>query len=780
MDFNPMNELLDDGYWLDSTYGSNFWHPSLSNSSPSNFSSTYLPSSDIYTDNSDSIPSQIKMEEGIIRSNSAEGPPLLYPGQIEVLDHNWETILAATEMSQRLWTEPSSENPCLITSTNKRLEHAFEYLKESTRSGRDVLFQIWVPMTREGKHVLITNNQPFSLNPSCKNLADYRDVSRSYQFVAEEYSNEFEGLPGRVFLKKLPEWTPHVPLLKGEEEHPSSSFCMQYNVSGSLGVPVFEQGSGTCLGVVEIVTTTQKVNCRPELENLYRALEAVDLRSSKCLCPPKVKVSDKSYEAVLAEIQYVMKSVCDSHKFPLAQTWAPCTQNGSRNFDGTYSACVSIIDSASYVPDEQFLGFHEACCKHPLLRGEGVPGEAFLTNKLCFAADIRDFCEDEYPLSHHAKVFELRAAAAIHLRSVYTGSADFVLEFFLPLDCKDSEDQEQMLSLLALAIQEYSRSLRIVTEQELAEESGFPVREMDGPLGGRPDEEGTRKLVSSSRTQDEDLEVTTHWNKGKIELQHESTYLKHEKNRKRRIKSEGDVSLHVLRQHFSGSLKDAAKSIGVCPTTLKSICRKHGITRWPSRKIKKIGDSLRKIQLVIDSVRGIDAAISFGSFDNSFPELSSPNLPIMNSCSKSNPNNHFEQLNTQPSSSSSYGCTSNFCCSTGAKQLSQGALPPLPKCSNRILLNGDAFRVKATFGERKIRFTMLQNWSFKDLQGGVIRRFNIDKVSKIRLKYLDDDCEWILLTSDADLKECIDLHRCSSSHIIRLSVYQTFFEMPQP
>lgn len=218
----------------------------------------------------------------------------------------------------------------------------------------------------------------------------------------------------------------------------------------------------------------------------------------------------------------------------------------------------------------------------------------------------------------------------------------------------------------------------------------------------------------------------------------------------------------------------------VCPTTLKSICRKHGITRWPSRKFKKIGDSLRKIQLVIDSVQGIDGAIPLGSFYNNFAELSSQNLPIMSSSSKSNPNNHFEQLNTQPSSSGSHSCSSSFCCSTGAKQLSQGALPPLPKCSNRVLLNGDAFQVKATFGENKIRFTMPQNWSFKDLQGEIIRRFNIDEVSNIRLKYLDDDCEWILLTSDADLEESIDILRCSSSRIIRLSVYQTFFEVPQP
>jgi hypothetical protein len=40
---------------------------------------------------------------------------------------------------------------------------------------------------------------------------------------------------------------------------------------------VFERGSGTCLGVVEIVTTTQKMNYRPELDNICKALEVFSL-----------------------------------------------------------------------------------------------------------------------------------------------------------------------------------------------------------------------------------------------------------------------------------------------------------------------------------------------------------------------------------------------------------------------------------------------------------------------------------------------------------------------
>ncbi|XP_052193579.1 protein NLP2 isoform X2 [Diospyros lotus] len=909
MDLDIVNELLYDGYWLETTEGSNFWQPDLSTSSDLNFSlncfSTYQSNMDQFTPNA-----HLKIhQEGTERSNFADNPHVTYPQKDDLVGSqipNREAILPRpslvqsedflvenTETNKRLWILPNAKaGPA--SSVKKRLMQAIEYLREFTRDG-DALIQIWVPIKRAGRHFLTTNNQPFSLSSNCKSLADYRDVSRSYKFAAEANSKDFMGLPGRVFMKKLPEWTPDVRFFR-KEEYPRVSYAQQYNVSGSLALPVFERGSGTCLGVVEIVTTAQTVKYIPELENVRKALEGCD----------------DSYQGVVIEIKEVFKYVCDTYRLPLAQTWVPCTQQGRagcRHSNENYIHCVSTVDSACYVLNPDVLGFHEACSEHHLLRGEGVVGGAFMTNQPCFASDIRGFSKSEYPLSHHAMVFKLRAAVAIRFRSIYTGSADFVLEFFLPPDCQDAEEQTHMLRSLSSVIQEVCRSLRVVTNQELAEEATQLEKVTAAPSLGRFDghsqnsgcalSKGTSHEDSSwldNRTEaqrkgksiaislgyqkepEEGFEETTDWDNDRSELHH--VFSKHthihqdsgprgsaesgggfssvsglcpssdrKPGERRRTKTEKTIGLEVLRQYFAGSLKDAAKSIGVCPTTLKRICRQHGITRWPSRKIKKVGHSLRKLQLVIDSVQGVQGGIQLTSFYSNFPELSSPTLPpeAASPVITSKMNDQLKHFDAQPegsllspvtttskspSSSCSLSSSSSFCCSTEARpqpaasfvhgpsggdislkepqgggQLKRArsdlqlhdsgqeetknlvrsqshqifselpspeAVPPLPRVGSprqQVVRDGSAFKVKATFGEEKVRLSIQQNCRFQDLRQEIVKRFNIN--SKIDLKYLDDDSEWVLLRCDEDVEECIDIHRSSNnSRTIKLLVHQ--------
>jgi hypothetical protein len=87
-------------------------------------------------------------------------------------------------------------------------------------------------------------------------------------------------MPGRVFLGKVPEWTPDVRFFRNDE-YPRVNHAQQCDVRGTLALPVFEQGSRTCLGVIEVVTTSQKIKYLPELESVCKALE-VCFSFSKC------------------------------------------------------------------------------------------------------------------------------------------------------------------------------------------------------------------------------------------------------------------------------------------------------------------------------------------------------------------------------------------------------------------------------------------------------------------------------------------------------------------
>lgn len=207
----------------------------------------------------------------------------------------------------------------------------------------------------------------------------------------------------------------------------------------------------------------------------------------------------------------MLKVVCETHGLPLAQIWITCIQQGkqgSRHSNENYKECVSTVDAACYVNDLSMLGFHEACSEHHLFRGQGVAGKAFTTNQPCFSSDVTSFFKTEYPLSHHAKLFNLRAAVAIRLRSIHTGKADFVLEFFLPVNCIGSEEQKFMLNSLSITIQQVCQNLRVVTAKELEDEATLEVDESypsdllldeSGSEGGQRQDDGNIISICSPR-----------------------------------------------------------------------------------------------------------------------------------------------------------------------------------------------------------------------------------------------------------------------------------------
>ncbi|KAK9807511.1 hypothetical protein WJX72_001214 [[Myrmecia] bisecta] len=72
--------------------------------------------------------------------------------------------------------------------------------------------------------------------------------------------------------------------------------------------------------------------------------------------------------------------------------------------------------------------------------------------------------------------------------------------------------------------------------------------------------------------------------------------------RQRRGKGSGNpgkpgkrLRLEDLQSQFGVGLKEAAQRLGICPTTLKRACRRHGIQRWPRRQLIKLSKAIDQI-----------------------------------------------------------------------------------------------------------------------------------------------------------------------------------------
>jgi restriction endonuclease len=77
--------------------------------------------------------------------------------------------------------------------------------------------------------------------------------------------------------------------------------------------------------------------------------------------------------------------------------------------------------------------------------------------------------------------------------------------------------------------------------------------------------------------------------------------------------------------------------------------------------------------------------------------------------------------------------------------------------------------IKATYKEDTVRIKLLASMKYQNLLNEVARRLKLS-VGTFQLKYKDDEDEWVILESDADLQECLDVLDTTGSRIVKVQV----------
>jgi hypothetical protein len=177
--------------------------------------------------------------------------------------------------TQIAFPSPEAQLSGPVTTIRDRLSYALKYIMES-QPGGELLVQIWVPTIIGDRKVLTTIGQPYTLDSRSSRLVKYRSVSKEFYFSADEGSEHALGLPGRVFVRRMPEWTPDVRLFR-EFEYPRVGHAWSYEIKGSVALPIFARGNRNCLGVIELVTTARKINYGSEIESICNALQVLKI-----------------------------------------------------------------------------------------------------------------------------------------------------------------------------------------------------------------------------------------------------------------------------------------------------------------------------------------------------------------------------------------------------------------------------------------------------------------------------------------------------------------------
>ncbi|XP_009605049.1 protein NLP6-like isoform X2 [Nicotiana tomentosiformis] len=621
-------------------------------------------------------------------------------------------------------TESNFPHNLIETSVKQKIKAALQRIETS----QVILLQFWGLEKIEGRHFLTTSGQPFGLRYLYKGLCWYRKHCQGYKYSVNNKGESSEqgtekahlfGPPARVFQEKLPESSTHVGYYTNEE-FPMRDHAVRCGVRTYLALPVFEPIGKNCVGVIELVTVWKGGYLTYEVEKVLNALEGVDLKCPK-LYLQKARKVQAGKQSERREIKRMLKIVRETHKLPFVRVWIPYEEMDANDH---------VYDDYYY---DDMLCFRDISKLQPLQKDQGVVGKAFFSGELCYCENITEFSIIEYPLVHYARWCGLTSSFAICLKN---GDEAYILELFLP---PDNGDPKILLGSILSTMGQHFHNFKFASGQELGHDSSVQVikasshknvdyfhicqirespfmpevlcdeersnRQMEGNESHREKEaisecmvqnsvdNGQQQIMVQSDVLNTDIQVISEKQCVSItRLQKES-----------RTRTKDSVNYDDLKQHFNKNLSDAAESLQVSRSTLKRLCRKYGIRRWPSSKRKKtVNESnCQPLNMLPKKKKAITSATT---------------------------STHANHVNSSSS-----------------------------------------ITVKATYGEDMMKFKLYSSSRKDDLDRELAKRLQLP-IGKFRIKYMDEDNDYIWIACDDDLSDCFNNAQSLGKNTIKMLV----------
>lgn len=93
--------------------------------------------------------------------------------------------------------------------------------------------------------------------------------------------------------------------------------------------------------------------------------------------------------------------------------------------------------------------------------------------------------------------------------------------------------------------------------------------------------------------------IAAHLNEGFMYRQEQTATMDSKSKQEGR---KGETGIDVLCKYFHLPIKEASDVLGICPTSLKKICRTHGLQRWPHRRVKSVEVKMARVCAISKAV----------------------------------------------------------------------------------------------------------------------------------------------------------------------------------